>query len=201
MKLHIPADVFKSAVCCASKNKDEKDFNSILFELGETHYRVVSSNRAVLFVAELPYTKEDDIEDCDFVYATIDGIPKRFTGKEFTVEFDGVNAIVNGQEFKSTDNPYLVGVYRRAFPSEFAELSDSFPYILNSVADTIEEVRKNLGAQYTTYSFGVNDPFLIEFDKEFKCILLCMGARINSRGTQEGYKEIKTFVNNQIAIW
>lgn len=202
MKLNIPTDVFKSALTCAAKdNKDKKGCNALFFEFGETHYRIISTDTHVLFIAELPYTDADEIDDGDFSSATIENLPKKIAGKSFAVEFLGDKAKINDEEFTSNPHHKILDLYRRVFPHEATTLSEGYPFILKGVATSISSVIELLGVEYKVYPFGRSNPFVVEFSTDFPCVLIAMPAVNMSKVTPEGYADVKAFVDDDIKEW
>ena len=200
MKLNIPAEVFKSALTCAAKD-DKKGCNALFFELGETHYRIISTDTHVCFIAELPYTDKDEIDDGDFSSATIENLPKTIKGKSFTVEFFSDKAEINGEAFTSNPHHKVLDFYRRVFPHKDAQLSEGYPFILESVASSISSVEKLLGVGYWVYPFGQENPFVIEFSTDCPCVLIAMPARKMEKVTPERYGDVKAFIDDDIKEW
>lgn len=183
MKLNVPADILKAAVLCAKKGDAAKNLKNVLFELGETGYRIVSTDRNLLFVADLPFTKADDIDDCDLVTATLELEGNAVKEIEelngiASVEFEENGLIVEGRCYHSVqdNSAFLVAHgYRQLFPR--GKPSGVFPLILPKMLETLFDVAKILDVDYKevkAYTFGYGKPFMLDYGKAF---ILAMPAR------------------------
>lgn len=182
MKLHVPANILKSALLCTDQKilKPKHDgFDSIMFELGETSYRIVGSNTALLYVAEIPYGKNDEIDDGDFSVMFACGVPPTLDTKaevvpvEITsqgVTFEGVHYLdlVDGKVRRGLMQ------YRKVFPPRTTEQSEGFPFLALKVLNGVEKVKK-LGSVEKVHAFGMTKPLIFEFDN--RSVLLAMPAR------------------------
>lgn len=179
MKLHVPFNHFKAALACVEKKTPPKrvPIKYMLFEFGETSYRIITSNRISMFITEHPYTKEDEIDDGDFSCATIEDINLKFKDKDVVVEFTDGNAFVNGYRYNSVQDgtDFLSENYKRAIPT--GELHDGFPLILKSFADVMNTVAENLGG-YSAFTFGNGKSFYIHFDENTVLIGMPASKRV-----------------------
>lgn len=183
MKLNVPADILKAAILCTQNGDKATNLENVLFELGETGYRIVSTNRNLLFVADLPFTKADDIDDCDLVTATLElkgDAVKEINEIEGTasVEFEGNELIVNGRYYPSVqdNSAFLVAHgYRQLFP--LGKPSGVFPLILPKMLESLFDVAKVLDVDYKdvkAYTFGYGKAFMLDYGRAF---ILAMPAR------------------------
>ena len=166
MKLTIPENAFNAIAACRGKTKEYK---GILLELGETHYRVVSTMGTALFMAELPYTAEDELDDTDVSKICI--VPKKLS-EERIIEITDEKTVFQGEEYK--DDPKNKLYLYHKIVENLKQTTDTFPAIDTQIWDKVREVCVAYGIELKDtecYSFGLNSPMIVKIS-DSACIII-----------------------------
>lgn len=187
MKLFVPQKYYKAILLCVDPKAPE-----ILFEFGETHYRMYTTNRHVLIVIELPYTKKDDIDDCDFDRAVVK--PQNTTGDFVPVAFTP-KTMIQAAAIETLN-------YRTPLKLiEGLDPQDGFPYIMQGVSDTINAcilTLENTDPKY--YAFGHQQPFMVDLKPNVKMIAMPAKNATPSLN-KEAFVKVKSFFETDVTNW
>ena len=204
MKLNVPIPVMNAALKCAG---GVAPYNSLFFELGETHYRIISSCRTCLFFSELPFTKEDD-PDCDFDKVSLGGVnnEKSYVSMKDFVEINFLDDFAKIEKdffpLCFAMDKYPLAKYRRVFPQ--GDIQKGFPFLLSGVTDILYDVYECLKLDFNEtviYSFGDRKPILVKLDTKFPCFFIAMPATITASEDEEAVKTILETVQKDITKW
>lgn len=202
MKLNIPNTVLNAAIKCVG---EKSPFDTLFIELGETHYRLISSCRTCLFFAELPFLKED-APDCNFDKVIIGNVHKGMSYIREFVEIDFIDkgfAKILDEHFPLSFamDKYPLAKYRKVFPK--GDIQKGFPFLLSGVTDILYDVYECLNLDFNktvVYSFGDHKPILVKLDTKFPCFFIAMPATITASEDEEVNKILKA-IETDITKW